>query len=71
MEESSALMLRPTSPTDSLFRPAESREHPMHVSADHQQFFGLTGCRTVVPDLHPMLEHLHAELRALEAVVGL
>ncbi|QYB00789.1 wax ester/triacylglycerol synthase family O-acyltransferase (plasmid) [Rhodococcus sp. USK10] len=41
------------------------------TSTDDQLVFGLTGCRKAVPNLHPMLDHLHTELDALDAVVGL
>ncbi|MBC2644324.1 MULTISPECIES: wax ester/triacylglycerol synthase family O-acyltransferase [unclassified Rhodococcus (in: high G+C Gram-positive bacteria)] len=41
------------------------------TSTDDQLVFGLTGCRAAVPNLHPMLDHLHTELRTLETVVGL
>ena len=41
------------------------------TSTDDQLVFGLTGCRKAVPNLHPMLDHLHTELTALDTVVGL
>ncbi|TQC43057.1 WSD1 family O-acyltransferase, partial [Rhodococcus sp. WS4] len=41
------------------------------TSSDDQIVFGLTGCRRTVPDLHPMLDHLDAELDLLETAVGL
>ncbi len=53
--------------------------HPHHrqalnitcTSSDDQIVFGLTGCRRTVPDLHPMLDQLDAELDLLETAVGL
>jgi WS/DGAT/MGAT family acyltransferase len=41
------------------------------TSSDDQIVFGLTGCRRTVPDLHPMLDQLDAELDLLETAVGL
>ncbi|MFG1782608.1 wax ester/triacylglycerol synthase family O-acyltransferase [Rhodococcus oryzae] len=41
------------------------------TSTDHEIAFGLTGCRRSLPRLHPLLEHLDTELRALEHAVGL
>ena len=41
------------------------------TSSDDQLAFGLTGCRSAVPALQPMLDYLHTELGALEDAVGL
>jgi hypothetical protein len=41
------------------------------TSSDDHLVFGLTGCRSAVPNLRPMLDHLDTELDALEQAVGL
>jgi hypothetical protein len=40
------------------------------TSTDDEITFGLTGCRRALPDLTPLLEHLDAELTALETAVA-
>ncbi|MCQ4118599.1 WS/DGAT/MGAT family O-acyltransferase [Rhodococcus tibetensis] len=41
------------------------------TSSDDHLVFGLTGCRSAVPNLQPMLDHLDTALVALEDAVGL